>query len=731
MKTSNSEKSDTLISKSRNVGSWKSSIIVGVVALLIFSVFAYSFAHYGGKVRTYDLDEGAVSKSMSYSDASFTDCCYTPEQGMQVTGGNPTAEFKLPEGSKSIKLLFNDQIFKDTPKRISFKQNNQIVEIELKNHMSYLTDNYLCYDFDKYQIESCIVALDSQPEISTITTSFAQLAPVDTSIPTNMKFLIAGLVCAIVAGLLTMLLQRKTNFIVQFLRFVKCNWKIPILAFISCLISVAIGCLLELLVSSVIGKYFVSGCIFNIFRALTFAAFIELVFIFVYQIKKRNFKVENLFLAVVLCLGFAFIFCTPFEHICWDTESHYKWDVGMANASTVMTESDRQVVQVGDYDKFSLDHSLQKEYENIYYLNNHNDTAVSRVPFHFELAHVPGAMVVSVSRLLGLPFYWQLQLIKIVNLLIYALTCYFGIRCLKSRKVLFSILALMPTCVFLATSFSYDSWIFGFTMLGGSLFISEFQKANERVNLFYVVLMCSSLFLACLPKPIYAAMLILPFFLWKKGFHTNKQKKYFLCIVIGFIVLLGLILLLKSRTEIMAGGDMRGGRGVSTIGQIMFILHNPLDYFNIFTKFALDYLSVGGSYGFSTFLAYLGYGYFGVIIGSVYLVLLIVVCILDVNKSTKHANSILLKVFTIAIFIISVVLIITALYVSFNPVGSNHIEGCQPRYLLPLLVMFLGIMWPSKFLSHYNGKNFSLFVVAIASGMTYFQLVTATLPFLN
>ena len=43
---------------------------------------------------------------------------------------------------------------------------------------------------------------------------------------------------------------------------------------------------------------------------------------------------------------------------------------------------------------------------------------------------------------------------------------------------------------------------------------------------------------------------------------------------------------------------------------------------------------------------------------------------------------------------VCVVLVATALYISFTAVGADYIAGCQPRYLLPLLfpmAYFIGV----------------------------------------
>ncbi len=60
-------------------------------------------------------------------------------------------------------------------------------------------------------------------------------------------------------------------------------------------------------------------------------------------------------------------------------------------------------------------------------------------------------------------------------LLTYALTVYFAIRKLKSGKMIMSVIALFPTNIVLASNYSYDPWVTGFSLLGTAYFVSEMQ----------------------------------------------------------------------------------------------------------------------------------------------------------------------------------------------------------------------------------------------------------------
>ena len=66
---------------------------------------------------------------------------------------------------------------------------------------------------------------------------------------------------------------------------------------------------------------------------------------------------------------------------------------------------------------------------------------------------------------------------------------------------------------------------------------------------------------------------------------------------------------------------------------------------------------------------------------------------------------------------VCVVLVATALYISFTAVGADYIAGCQPRYLLPLL-------FPTAYFIGVDGVttkiNKNAMTVAAVSIMSYF-----------
>ena len=62
----------------------------------------------------------------------------------------------------------------------------------------------------------------------------------------------------------------------------------------------------------------------------------------------------------------------------------------------------------------------------------------------------------------------------------------------------------------------------------------------------------------------------------------------------------------------------------------------------------------------------------------------------NAEDSWKEYNKV--KIAMIVLVIIIIILIATALYISFTPVAFETINGCQPRYLIPLMFGFFALI---------------------------------------
>lgn len=228
-------------------------------------------------------------------------------------------------------------------------------------------------------------------------------------------------------------------------------------------------------------------------------------------------------------------------------------------------------------------------------------------------------------------------------------------------------------------------------MLGIAYFYSEYQQPDKEMQTHEILIMIGSLFLGCFIKSVYFLLLFVPLFMKKSYFKTNKKAKAkYYSIVIIFLLLL-LLTFLSSFFAISPEGDNRGGGNVNPSEQLGFILSNPVKYTFILVNFFTQYMSIVNLTNLTSSFAHLTSGGHLIIARDfgMFIIILIVVTVVDRNSFDKLTTTWKFKILSFIAFFISSILIITALYISFNNVGVTEIQGVQARYLLPLLPMLL------------------------------------------
>ena len=292
------------------------------------------------------------------------------------------------------------------------------------------------------------------------------------------------------------------------------------------------------------------------------------------------------------------------------------------------------------------------------------------------------------GRALGLSFFHTFMLSKMVILFTYVLVMYFAIKKLKNGKILLAVIGLSSTTMFMASTMSYDYWVIGFTTLGYSFFISELQNRDKKLEYKNMIMMNICFLLGIAPKAIYFVLMFVLLFMPKDKFVDKKQRKIYYTLIVGVAVFLMMTFLLPMLIGSSGTGDTRGGEDVNSIEQIKYILSNPGEYTGTLLNFLKEYLDLDYAEEFITSMAYMGYG-----MGTT-ITLMLMAVLMYIDRDEKKIKMPCVRGAYFFSAAVCIVLVATALYVSFTEVGANYIAGCQPRYLLPILfptAYFIGV----------------------------------------
>ena len=452
----------------------------------------------------------------------------------------------------------------------------------------------------------------------------------------------------------------------------------------------------------------------NNYRVLFFLVAFSLLYCLLFE-KKIYKKLEWLFVVYALIFGLLLIFYAQPVKNSWDEQIHFGNAYSLAFGRNVEWTEAAELTKNGE----TVTCNTKAEFAELRaYLNEKNDTVVyteqkeSLIPAYSSLAYIPQAIFINIASILKTSFSVLYALGKIGNLLIYILVMFWAIKLAKRKKLFLIFVALMPTPLFLAASYTYDTIVFSFITLACVLWANELY--NESINIRKIIGMVLLFAIGCFSKAVYIPMilimLILPIAFTKK----KKDKIIVWTMILCITCLVMLTFVLPTLTSTMAGdlsfgGDSRGG-ATSVVGQLVSMVKHPMASIKLMVKsiFELDnFRNLGypeaDNYFFGN-LMFLNFANLGILTDKWSCVIIVLAGMLLLTPDQQNIRyerklSIMDKII-IAIAVIGTIgFIWLALYLSFTPVGETHISGVQARYYLPLL--YLGALI-------FNGKRISL-----------------------
>lgn len=411
------------------------------------------------------------------------------------------------------------------------------------------------------------------------------------------------------------------------------------------------------------------------------------------RIISGNFAAPVMFLVLTVICSFMICATLPIEvSNSWDEEFHYAKCVEMKILLFGNEETYADVWQarrdfavttdryLRDIDKFVFD---LLDYDQIKYEGSVKAPEILKC-----VGHIPGAIAMACADATDLNYFALFVISKMANALVYAFVIYLGLKKLKSGALLVSSIALMPTAVFLASTFSYDFFITAFAIYSFTYFISELQNPDKKLTLKDCILMLGSFFLACGPKAVYFLLLFPMLFMPKEKFASKKSRKIYICAVIIIALLILASFLLPFLISNGDGfSDDRGGTDVNALEQVKFILKNPLKYTKILLTFIGDYVSLINASNFVASYSYVGTG--KAFWATLSLCVVGFCAITDKSKHDLFKGNRLVRATSAFACFACVCFVATALYINFTPVGFFTVSGCQWRYIIPVLLPFL------------------------------------------
>lgn len=467
----------------------------------------------------------------------------------------------------------------------------------------------------------------------------------------------------------------------KLLIFIKQNYKI----FLFILLFSFLNCIF--LMATYNGNISLTSKRFVFILFFLFITTLSLCFLILF-LKYKNWKIENIFLIIGSILGILYLFIIPIGRAP-DEPVHIYKTYSIAQGNLI---NENQNGKNGNYlPKNIFNISPSKYDQNNAYFNIINDLNVTASEEQYfgeilngnPIDYFPQTIGMFIGITLNLPILITIFLGRLCGLIFCIVVTYFCLKFIPILKKSLFFISCLPLTMQTFISISYDGVIFCSAIILITFALYCIYNKSFKIKKRHQLLLAVTSILLIAAKPVYFPIYFLLFFIPSSCFKNKKHKILFLILS---IILSILVFLFWSCFSNVA----QPGNGADTSGQISFITSNPLEYIAILCQNILN-MPIRYLERFSTL------EWYSVSTSELYLICtLIFFVFLCINEflSTNTVFSKSFRLATIACFFLSLILIFTALYIQWTPVGTTIIEGVQSRYFLPILILIPLICLP-------------------------------------
>jgi uncharacterized membrane protein len=436
-----------------------------------------------------------------------------------------------------------------------------------------------------------------------------------------------------------------------------------------------------------------------------------------------NIKVEMIFLVLCLFFGVLFVVITPPLFVADETfhvikafdvsQGHFIQNTSFSNLpKSFHYNIDVGTIQGSDGLWRARNYS---SFSNINYTPfNINDTqeVLSTASGYMFLPYLGVALVIKVGELFNTSPLLLLYFGRLINLFIYAIFIYFGIKIVPIGKYIFLLIALMPTSLYLASSVSADSLNLGLSIFTICLFLNLIFK-KDKIMKKDIIFISSCILGLALSKEGYALLSLLFFMIPKDKFKNMKSRiLYFIYTVFPSIIIYYNFYLI-TWINCLAPGLSDSPISQNANNGLLFFLSKIIP--NIITQFNKWCIQFVGNFAGWPFLP------LPLIIVYLYLFVLIFVSILD---KSEFRLSLKQKIISVMIFLCLFNGLLYGWWIWSDRIEVIH--GIQGRYFIPFSPLFFLILRSKKISDYFDRKNYLRYLNIIIIGIIIFMLSIST-----
>lgn len=403
------------------------------------------------------------------------------------------------------------------------------------------------------------------------------------------------------------------------------------------------------------------------------------------NIDRKNIPLHKVYLAVVIPLGILYCLANPLGKVT-DEDNHARKAISIADGN-FFAHADKK----GDaFHKFNakldplvnrLIDTYAESYDKIMIPDTDEEISLvyTTMALYNPLCHMPQAAGIALARLIGGDIVWQCYFGRIMNFAVAVFFVYQAIKVMPFKKHLIMFLGLLPATLTSFASMSSDAFTIGICLYWTAYIMNlKFNDDKKEINKKDIAILMSVSIGIALCKIVYLPLCLLLFLIPKEKFGSLKKKNIIVIVTFAISVILNIVWLAYCSRFLV-----EFNYGVNSAEQVKFILTHPFSYILILVRTMNVYnqILILGICGESL-------GHYNVQASVMYIYPCIALFfMLFVANDEKVKIDWKTKLICLFVFVTTVLLIYTSVYVQWNPVNKPIINGVQARYFIPILLL--------------------------------------------
>ena len=404
-------------------------------------------------------------------------------------------------------------------------------------------------------------------------------------------------------------------------------------------------------------------------------------------IGKKEIDISKIFLIIIIPLGLIHVVLSPLGRIpdeIYHSRRAYEVSLGYLVTDIDVEKDERgrmlpQDLRVVTEGNVSYETFKQRiEYVKNKYAGTEDFMTFPNVAVYTFISYVPQALGMRLTRIFTDNILVQLYAGRVVNFVSFVMIVYFAMKKIPFKKLAVLLIAALPIGIQQAASLSPDALTNALSIYFVAYMLHLIYRDEKLTKKDYIMLAITSVLVALI-KIIYLPLCALMFLIPNKKFDSKKKKWIILISIFIVSVILNLAWLKFANSRYPMAYH-----GANQKEQISFILQDPYRYIQTCFRdlhMRIDFY-IFGLVGKD--LSYIDIDMSNIMLFAL-LFILVYSFIIDDNEKIKP--NFVVKGFFFCIFLAIVALLYTSEYLTWNPVGNYWVNGIQPRYFIPMLLL--------------------------------------------